>query len=112
MLIFLNIRRSLAHRGPYSTAAAIARAEEYDRVQASDVGMSPTASTQPRAVHFTKWAAGVLLALSALITVGSLIFGALATGEQKIDIGFTLVTITGVLVLAALPLLAISRTSE
>lgn len=112
LLVYLNTGRSLSRSGLYSADAAIARAEEYDRAQAGDAPTSAPDDNGLRAVRSSRWIASALLALAGFTMIGSGIYGALPVGEHKIDVGFTLLTIAGLLVFAALPLLAISRASE
>ena len=111
-LVWLNSRTSLARRNAYSVDAAIARAEEHDRLGADGSNVAKSRESIDRRVPAGRRVAVALLASSMLVMISILLYGVFASGPEKVDVAWVMLTIAGVLLLAALPLVAIWRPLE
>lgn len=112
LLVWLNSRPSLSRRNPYSVDAAIDRAREYEQLEEDGANISGNGAARERRMHPMRWVAGGLLASAGLAIAITIVYGAIATGEDAIDVMWIMLTIAGVLMLAAIPLTAIWRPLE
>lgn len=112
LLVWLNSRPSLSRRNPYSVDAAIDRAREYEQLEEGGADTSGVGTADERRMHPMRWEAGGLMASALLVIAITIIYGAATTGEDAIDVMWIMLTIAGVLVLAAVPLTAVWRPLE
>lgn len=107
-VVWFNARRPLTRYPADSVDAAIARAQEHDRLEAEGLVASSPNDVVDRRGPPLRRAANKLVTGSLLIIGGLLVFGLFTGGAGGPDVAWIATTAAATLVLAALPLIAIS----